>query len=204
MQVRAHEVDRDPSLAGLRWLAVLAGVALTLTTVACSGGREESTLAQESIQMSIQVNSSAFAEGDEIPVKYTCDGDDMSPPLAWTGVPDGTESVALVSDDPDAPGGTWVHWVYYSIPAGVTEIPERVPTANVLPDGARQGRNDFGKIGYGGPCPPPGSPHRYYFTLYALDVEPELESGATKADLLAAIDGHVLAEGRLMGTYKRR
>ena len=154
--------------------------------------------------MSMEVTSSAFADGEGIPVKYTCDGDDLSPPLAWTGLPDGTKSIALVSDDPDAPGGTWVHWVYYAIPPEVTGLAEKVPTANVLPDGARQGRNDFKKIGYGGPCPPPGSPHRYYFTVYAVDTEPELDSGATKMDLLGAIDGHILAEGRLMGTYKRR
>jgi Raf kinase inhibitor-like YbhB/YbcL family protein len=204
MQDRADEAGRDLRPAGPPLRAALACAALAVAVAACSGDGEEPVLEQEEAPMSIQVTSSVFAEGAEVPVRYTCDGDDVSPPLAWTGIPDGTAAMAVVSDDPDAPGGTWVHWVMWGISADATGLTEQLPTADVLPDGARQGRNDFGKVGYGGPCPPPGSPHRYYFTLYALDAEPELEAGAKKSDLLSAIDGHVLAKGRLMGTYRRR
>ena len=154
--------------------------------------------------MTIQLTSSAFAEGAPIPEKYTCDGEDISPLLKWSNAPKGTKSLALICDDPDAPIGTWVHWVLYDIPPAVTELPEGVPTTEALPSGAKQGINDFKRLGYGGPCPPRGSAHRYFFTLYALDTELQLEPGATKKDLVRAMEGHILAEGRLMGTYKRK
>ena len=154
--------------------------------------------------MSIEVTSPVFTGGASIPVKHRCVGEDTSPPLRWSGVPQGTKSIALISDDPDAPGGTWVHWVYYAIPADVTELSEGMPTSEALPDGSRQGSNDFRRTGYGGPCPPPGSPHRYYFKVYALDAEVDLGPRASKSALLRAMDGHILAEGQLMGTYKRR
>src|SRR5438552_475269 len=111
--------------------------------------------------MSLQISSTAFSAGEAIPKKFTCDGPDVSPQLKWNDPPANTESFALIMDDPDAPAGTWVHWVLYDIPADAKELPERVPTHEQLPSGARQGRNDFGKTGYGGPCPPPGKPHRY-------------------------------------------
>jgi len=152
--------------------------------------------------MEIKVKSEAFEEGGMIPKKYTCDGEDASPPLSWTGVPEGTEALALICDDPDAPVGTWVHWVIFNIPPDTTGLSENIPPERVLESGARQGRNDFGNIGYGGPCPPRGT-HRYYFKLYALDKKVDLEPGATKDELLKAMEGHVLAEGRLMGRYKR-
>jgi Raf kinase inhibitor-like YbhB/YbcL family protein len=153
--------------------------------------------------MEIKVTSSAFAEGGLIPPKYTCDGDDVSPPLTWESVPDGAKSVALVCDDPDAPMGTFVHWVLYNLPAGVRELSESVPTDATLPSGAKQGISGFGRPGYGGPCPPGGT-HRYFFKLYALDTLVELPSGARKADLLGAMKGHILAQGQLMGKYKRQ
>jgi len=152
--------------------------------------------------MEIKVKSEAFEEGGMIPKKYTCDGEDASPPLSWTGVPEGTKALALICDDPDAPVGTWVHWVIFNIPPDTTGLSENIPPERVLESGARQGRNDFGNIGYGGPCPPRGT-HRYYFKLYALDKKVDLEPGATKDELLKAMEGHILAEGRLMGRYKR-
>ncbi len=152
--------------------------------------------------MDIKLTSTAFAEGGMIPRQYTCDGKDMSPPLAWSGVPTTAKTLALISDDPDAPVGTWVHWVLFNLPASVQGLPENVPTTKTLLNGARQGTNDFGRIGYGGPCPPSGT-HRYYFKLNALDTELKLDAGATKAQVLKAMEGHVLAQGQLMGRYKR-
>lgn len=154
--------------------------------------------------MSIPISSPAFQEGKPIPTQYTCDGEDLSPPLKWSKVPEGTKSLALISEDPDAPAGIWVHWVLYNLPPTITELPEGMPTQEVLPNGAKQGINDFKRIGYGGPCPPPGKPHRYFFKLYALDTELDLKPGATKQELLRAMEGHILAEGQLMGTYQRR
>ena len=154
--------------------------------------------------MTIQLTSSAFAEGQPIPTKYTCDGEDISPPLKWGNIPQGAKSLALICDDPDAPVGTWVHWVLYDLPATVTELPERVPATETISTGANQGVNDFKRIGYGGPCPPRGNPHRYFFKLHALDVVLQLKAKATKKDLVRAMEGHILAEGQLMGTYKRK
>lgn len=152
--------------------------------------------------MTIKVTSRAFEEGGMIPSQYTCDGEDISPPLEWSGVPDGTRSLALICDDPDAPMGTWVHWVLYGIDAGTRELPEDVPAKKALDSGARHGVNDFRRFGYGGPCPPGGT-HRYYFKLYALDTELDLEPGLVKAELMKAMEGHILAEGVLMVRYKR-
>jgi len=152
--------------------------------------------------MEIKVSSQAFEEGGMIPRKHTCDGEDVSPPLTWTGVPDGAKTIALIGDDPDAPMGTWVHWVLFNLPANVKELAEATPPDKELSSGAKQGKNDFRRIGYGGPCPPGGT-HRYFFKLYALDIALNLAAGATKGDLLKAMQGHVLAEGQLMGKYKR-
>jgi Raf kinase inhibitor-like YbhB/YbcL family protein len=151
----------------------------------------------------IKVTSSAFGEGGMIPAEYTADGRNISPPLAWTGGPEGTKSFALINDDPDAPMGTWVHWVLYNIGPDVTSLNENVLPEETLPNGAIQGTTDFGRIGYGGPAPPSGT-HRYYFKVYALDTILDLPTGATKRQVEAAIDGHVLAEGQLMGKYSRR
>ena len=150
----------------------------------------------------MEIRSSAFNEGGIIPRKYTCDNIDISPPLEWSQVPDGTKTFALICDDPDAPMGTWVHWVLFNLPENVLELPENVLKLEVLKNGARQGKNDFGKIGYGGPCPPSGT-HRYYFKIYALDKKLDTKPGITKKELLKAMEGHMLAEGQLMGRYKR-
>ncbi len=152
--------------------------------------------------MEIEVRSTAFANGGMIPSKYTCDGADISPPLGWGPLPPGTASTALISDDPDAPMGAWVHWVIYNIPSQARRLPENVPPEGVLPDGSTQGINDFRRIGYGGPCPPGGT-HRYFFKLYALDTKLDLRPGATKKKLLKAMKGHVIGQGELMGRYRR-
>ncbi len=152
--------------------------------------------------MDIKITSTAFEEGGMIPRKYTCDGVDVSPPLTWTGIPEGAKTIALISDDPDAPMGTWVHWVLFNLPPTEKGLPEAVPPNKELKNGAKQGRNDFRRIGYGGPCPPGGT-HRYFFKVYALDTVLNLPAGATKAELLKAIEGHVLAQGQIMGKYRR-
>jgi len=152
--------------------------------------------------MALEITSSAFSEGQMIPTRHTCDGPDVSPDLAWSGVPEKTQSLALICDDPDAPIGTWVHWVVFNLPAGADGLLAEMPPDAILENGARHGINDFRKLGYGGPCPPGGT-HRYFFKLYALDTALELESGITKARLLEAMEGHILAEAQLMGKYKR-
>ncbi len=154
-------------------------------------------------EMALTVSSSAFKEGDRIPAKYTCQGQDVSPPLAWGEPPAGTQSFALIVDDPDAPGGVFTHWVLFNIPPDSRNLPEAVPTQAELASGALQGKTDFGRTGYGGPCPPPGHPHRYQFTLYALDQPLGLEGGTSKKQLLSAMEGHILAQGQLTGTYQR-
>jgi Raf kinase inhibitor-like YbhB/YbcL family protein len=151
----------------------------------------------------MKLTSSAFREGDTIPEKYTADGEDVSPPLKWSDVPAGCKSLALICDDPDAPRGTWVHWVLFNIPADKTELPENFDAAGTLADGGKQGINDFKKLGYGGPSPPPGKPHRYFFKIHALDFVPNLKEGATKAELEKSMAGHILAQAQLMGRYQR-
>ncbi|HET6490354.1 MAG TPA: YbhB/YbcL family Raf kinase inhibitor-like protein [Syntrophales bacterium] len=150
----------------------------------------------------MDIKSSAFGSGEMIAAKFTCDGADFSPPLEWAGSPAGTKSFALVCDDPDAPMGTWVHWVIYDIPPTATMLAEGITREKDLPGGGTQGVNDFRKIGYGGPCPPGGT-HRYFFKLYALDTMLGLKPGITKDQLLKAMRGHILAEAQLMGTYRR-
>ena len=150
-----------------------------------------------------KLSSTVFSDGGTIPVRYTCDGNDISPPLAWTGVPVGTSSLVLIVDDPDAPVGTWVHWLLYDIPVGINDLPEGLPATDKVTDIGTQGINDFQKIGYGGPCPPLGKPHRYFFKLYALDTMLSLDPGKTKKELENAIQGHILAKTELIGTYGR-
>ena len=152
--------------------------------------------------MDIKITSSAFAEGGMIPKRYTCDSEDVSPDLAWSGVPDGTQSIALICDDPDAPMGTWVHWVLFNLPADLTGLPTAIGPDKTLANGGLHGKNVFGRLGYRGPCPPGGT-HRYYFKLYALDIRLDLDSGIKKTQLLDAMEGHILAEGQLMGKYTR-
>jgi hypothetical protein len=151
----------------------------------------------------MKISSSAFPEGETIPVKYTCDGKGISIPLQWQAVPAGAKSLALIMDDPDAPMGTWVHWVMYNLPAETGELAEGQPADEVLPNGAIQGQNTSGKTGYANPCPPDRQ-HRYFFKLYALDYVLEKRSGMTKAALLEAMQGHVLDECQTFGVYDRR
>jgi len=150
----------------------------------------------------IQVRSPAFEEGGMIPQRYACDGEDVSPPLTWESGPEGTKSIALICDDPDAPSGTFVHWVLYDLPGDTQELPENMPRSTMLPSGAKQGVNGFGMTTYGGPCPPRGT-HRYFFKVYALDAMTNLPPGRSKADLLKAIEGHILAQGQIMGMYRK-
>jgi Raf kinase inhibitor-like YbhB/YbcL family protein len=153
--------------------------------------------------MSFEVQSPDFSSGASIPKQFTCDGADISPALAWNAPPGGTQSFALIADDPDAPVGTWVHWVLFDLPANARSLSQNIPKQEQLADGSRQGRNDFRKIGYGGPCPPPGKPHRYFFKLYALDTKLNLQPGATKKDVERAMQGHILAQAEWMGRYAR-
>jgi Raf kinase inhibitor-like YbhB/YbcL family protein len=188
-------------------IRLLLVVLIAILLPSCGGGPQGGTTVPseeaKGAKMAIEVTSPAFEDGAAIPSRYTCDGLDVSPPLSWGSVPDGTQSLALIADDPDAPGGTFVHWVIYDLPPDTRRLPEDVPNRQTLPSGAAQGVNGAGSIGYIGPCPPSGT-HRYFFKVYALDTELGLGGGATKEDALSAMEGHVLGEGQLMGTYRRR
>lgn len=153
--------------------------------------------------MAFQIKSAAFKPQGAIPAKYTCDSIDISPPLSWDDPPGGTQSFVLIVDDPDAPLGTWVHWVLYDLPHNLSEVHEGVSKKDTLETGAKQGKNDFRRIGYGGPCPPPGSPHRYFFKLYALNAKLNLKPGLTKQEVEKSMQGKVLAQTQLIGKYKR-
>lgn len=178
---------------------------VVLLAAACGGGRAPTPSPLPGMGQSaapLSLTSPAFPAGGEIPRKYTCDGDDVSPPLEWGTPPPGTQSLALIMDDPDAPVGTWDHWLVYNLPADARGLPEGVvvgPKAGAM---GCSGKNSWGNLGYGGPCPPSGQ-HRYFFRVYALDTMLDLATGANKAQLLAAMAGHVLAQGELMGTYQR-
>jgi Raf kinase inhibitor-like YbhB/YbcL family protein len=171
---------------------------LLLGAAACHGGG-----AKGGKTMALELSSRSFSSGGDIPTQYTCDGKDISPELHWGEPPAGTRSFALIADDPDAPVGTWVHWVLFNLPAQTRNLPENLPKTESLENGALHGRNDFRKIGYGGPCPPPGKPHHYFFKLYALDTTLNLKAGATKAEVERAMKGHILAQGEWMGMYGR-
>jgi Raf kinase inhibitor-like YbhB/YbcL family protein len=153
--------------------------------------------------MNLELQTNAFTPGSEIPKRFTCSGSDDSPSLSWTSVPNGSRSLALIVDDPDAPSGTFDHWIVYAIPPQSNGLSEGIPKTEELPNGSRQGRNSFGRIGYGGPCPPPGHPHHYRFRLYALDIEVTLPPGANRTQLERVMTDHVLAQAELVGTYRR-
>ena len=180
-------------------------IALLVLSSGCISDQpeQETQTEEETTIKQISISSDAFKTGTSLPVEYTCDGEDRSPALSWDTVPAGTQSIALIVDDPDAPGKTWVHWVIYNIPADSSGLPPSVPKNKTLDDGSLQGKNDFGRIGYNGPCPPPGNPHRYFFKVYALDTALSLKSGATKSQLEAAMSGHILAQGSMIGKYAR-
>ncbi len=150
----------------------------------------------------MEIRSSAFFIGSTIPFKYTCDGDNISPPVHWESPPEGTNSFALILDDPDAPNQTFTHWVVYNLPAGVRELPEAVPKHPRIAKGGMQGKNSAGEIGFTGPCPPNGT-HRYYFKVFALDQPINLPPGASKEEVIKAMDGHVLDAAEVMGRYAR-
>ena len=153
--------------------------------------------------MTIKIMSSTFKDGQMLPKRCGYDNENSSPALSWSGLPAGAKSLAVICDDPDAPGGDWVHWVIFNIPSGTGGLPEKMSKDKVLKDGSRQGMNDFRKTGYDGPCPPSGT-HRYVFKVYALDTLLELKDGATKQELLDSMKGHILAEGRIVGLYSRQ
>jgi Raf kinase inhibitor-like YbhB/YbcL family protein len=186
-------------------------ICLALTAASCSSGASPTATPapsaaaneQETQATPFKLTSSVFAPGETIPVEYTCDGADISPPLAWQDPPQDTESFALIADDPDAPGGTWVHWVLYNLPAESRALPEAIPPDAQSADGGRHGMNSWKRLGYDGPCPPGGT-HRYLFKLYALDAVLDLEAGANKDELLYAMEGHILSQVDLMGTYARQ
>ncbi len=186
----------------MRSLACLLIITVAFA-VNCIEKEESQDEAKGEEVVDITVTSDAFAEGGMIPIQYTCDGADISPPLKWSGLPDGAKSLALICDDPDAPSKTWVHWVLYNLPPELTGLPDSILSNEVLDNGARHGITDFGRSGYGGPCPPSGT-HRYFFKLYALDTVLDLPDRVDKEQLEAAMEGHVLASGQLMGTYARQ
>ena len=179
---------------------LIIGLLITLCSLICPlGGNTEMKGGRE---MKINVGSAAFTEGGMIPKQYTCDGADISPPLSWSTVPEGTKSIAIIVDDPDAPAGTWVHWLVYNLPPDLKGLPENILAKETIANGGMQGMTDFRRIGYGGPCPPSGT-HRYIFKVYAVDKLLDLYPGAIKKRLLQAMEGHILAEGELMGKYRR-
>jgi len=182
---------------------VLLSPILLLPVVSCGNPASGSAQEKAPPQSSFRIESAAFKEGALIPARFSCQGENVSPPLAWTDPPAGTRSFALIVEDPDAPAGTWIHWVVYNLPAQARAMEENTPKQDELSNGGLQGTTSFGSVGYGGPCPPPGKAHRYFFRLYALDAVLNLQAGATKADVLAALKGHVVGEAQLMGRFKR-
>ncbi len=164
----------------------------------CIAGQKEVTIMEK-----ISISAESFGTGNSIPDEYTCKGKNVSPALSWSGVPASAKSLALIMDDPDAPGETFVHWVLFNIPPESKNLSKGIPGNKTLADGSRHGSNDFDGWGYGGPCPPPGKPHRYYIRIYALDKIIDLKPGATGAELEEAMSGHILAKGETMGKYPR-
>jgi Raf kinase inhibitor-like YbhB/YbcL family protein len=188
------QVDHHAKRLQLSWFTMTAAVLFFC---------QSAGLAQTGGAMSFQLASAAFSGNEMIPKKFTCEGADLSPQLSWNGAPSSTKTFALIMDDPDAPVGTWVHWVLYNLPPNIKELPEGVEKQEHLSNGALQGRNDFRKTGYGGPCPPAGKPHRYFFKLYALDISLDLKPGTSKADIERAIQNHTLGQAELVGRFGR-
>lgn len=202
--MRASENDSRESVC--RWLRqkawwVAAGILVVVALPGCQGAGTE-TAVPARVQGAMELTSASF-QSSQIPAKFTCNGAGISPQLAWSAPPPGTASFALIVTDPDAPGRTFVHWVIYDLPGKTRALPEGLPGLGQLSDGSRQGRSDFGDIGYGGPCPPGNSAHHYHFTLYALDAKLNLPVGATRAQVEAAMQSHILARGELVGIYQR-
>jgi Raf kinase inhibitor-like YbhB/YbcL family protein len=192
--VRISPHARLPFLKFISAACGLALLGMAITAVHGQKGRPD---------MAFTLSTAAFQNGGDIPKKFTCEGEDVSPPLSWQGTPFGAKSLSLIADDPDAPAGNWTHWVLFDLPPTTTGLPENVAKVDQLPTGGKQGRNDFRKTGYGGPCPPPGKAHRYFFKLYALDGSLDLPAGASKAQVEQGMQGHILGTAELMGKYKR-
>jgi len=176
---------------------------LLLPLLATGGVTYSQTGGKSRVMKTLTVQSASFKSNDMIPPEYTCDGTNISPHIKWSGAPEGTKSFALLCDDPDAPVGDWVHWIAYNIPSNVSELPEHFLVKGGQLPGVKGGTNDFGRLEYGGPCPPSGV-HRYFFKIFALDAPLSISEGAKKADLLKSMEGHILARGELIGKYTRK
>jgi Raf kinase inhibitor-like YbhB/YbcL family protein len=192
-----------PQRFALGLCCVLVFPMMLAPLVSCGSSAKSSQPAQDPAPSGFRIESTAFREGELIPTRFTCSGENVSPALRWTEPPTRTRSFVLIVDDPDAPAGVWTHWVVYNLPAQARAMDESEPKQAELPGGGLQGLNSFGRVGYGGPCPPPGNAHRYFFRLYALDAMLSLKPGASKQAVLAGTKGHVLGEAQLMGRFKR-
>lgn len=190
-------------MTSFRRYAFMATLSLVMVLGGCRSSAPTEPTAPTAKKDGLVVTSSAFEDGRPIPAKYTGDGQDLSPPLEWTGVPASAESLVVLCDDPDAPGGTFVHWLLYDIPATEKGLTEGVPRTERLANGAAHGVNDFGRYGYLGPSPPEGPVHHYHFRVYALSKPTGLKPGARRMDLENAMKGKILAQGELVGTYQR-
>jgi Raf kinase inhibitor-like YbhB/YbcL family protein len=188
-----------PSRHHIYWPLILLSILAFATVLPAGCGSGE---LPEEVEMTLALSSTAFQDGGSVPDRHTCEGQDISPQLSWGEPPAGTRSLALIVDDMDT-AGKFTHWVIFNIPSTSRELAEAVPAQMQLPDGTLQGKNDFGNVGYGGPCPPSGKPHRYRFIFYALDGFLDLEAGASKKQVLEAVEGHIIARGQLIGTYQR-
>ncbi|HLK33332.1 MAG TPA: YbhB/YbcL family Raf kinase inhibitor-like protein [Terriglobales bacterium] len=195
--------DRSNSLALLVIALAFAFAASVAGDVAALDFGQVSAHKKGRRAMGFVLQTKAFASGAEIPAKYTCSGENVSPALSWNGAPQGTKSFALIVDDPDAPSGTFTHWLVYDLPVTTLQLPENVSPADDLSGGGRQGRNDFRRVGYGGPCPPPGKAHRYFFRLYALNSQLNLPAGAPRREVENALRGHILAQAEIMAKFAR-
>src|SRR5215471_11472832 len=187
------------------WSFAIALLATTMVAACVKQQRASSEVAPQQTPSPSNVftlTSNAFKEGQPIPRQYTCDGVNVSPGLEWTSVPKTAKTIAIIADDPDAQSGTFTHWVLYNLPSETMGMVENLPATENLKSGGQQGANDFEKIGYGGPCPPSGR-HRYFFKIYAVDDELTLKAGAKRADVEKALEGHIVGQAQLMGTYKR-
>ena len=193
-------IRRDGLLMLLRrTLAALPSLILVLLTLVVPA----EVRGQQASSSKIELKATSFTPGGFIPKRFTCEAADLSPALAWTDPPAGTQSFAIIEDDPDAPSGTFVHWLVYDLPATYRRLPEALSGNDQMAGGGRQGTNDFSRTGYSGPCPPPGKPHRYFIRLYALDATTNLRPAATRKELESAMQGHILAQAELMGRFQR-
>lgn len=197
-----HQLSYRAFIIALILFFILPGVTGFNAFLVTDSHAEEPEQISQTVK-ELTISSTAFEDGKMIPKVYTCDGEDRSPNIKWNEPPPGTKSFALICEDPDAPAGTWIHWVIFNIPDTTRELAAGFPDAAEFPGEIRQGRNDFGRIGYGGPCPPSGKPHRYFFRIFALDQMLNLPPGSDRKELDQAMENHILSNGHLMGKYKR-